>query len=418
MFKYVALIFFIVGCFFFPVYASESSVVINSFRISGESSTDEYIEISNFSALDVDIMGWRLAKKTASGNISNLVTSFPQIYIEPGASIIVSHLNCKCSSDITYSTSGSIADDNTILLFSDSGKTLVDKVGFGLASDFEGSPTYNPNDFEVYKRKNDGQDTENNKNDFFLFYAPSVAETKPSPKTKDSKEEFLKDEVKAPVQVIVTEFLPNPEGADSEQEFIEIKNIGKKVDIGGYYLADTLGSPKFYKIPAGTIISEGQYLAFYSSKIPISLNNDGDGVQFMDPSKKSLDSSPDDCGKAPEGASYALGANGKWVWTETVTPGKENIIKQPIDESIEVGNDGEDSITKLDFQEIENEEVKGDFYTKNDRVIGIALLVVVIVFGLGYTFYNNKEKIFEFYKLFREKHQSTGEKIRRSIKGR
>ncbi len=420
MFRFLIITSLLIRSLSLPVFASENRVVINSFRIAGESSTDEYVEIVNYSDKDIDLFGWRLSKKTASGNISHLVTSFPQIYLEPGASIIIAHQNCLCSADLNYSTSNSIAADNTILLFSDNGKNLVDKVGFGLALDFESEPIANPNELEVYRRKNDGQDTDNNKNDFFLFYKPPLTESKKTnSEGQQDKSEPSKSIGVSSVKIVVTEFLPNPEGPDSENEFIEIKNIGKKAEIGGFYLADILGSPKYFKIPIGTTIEKSEYLAFYSSKTPISLNNDGDGIQFLDPNKKVLDSSPDDCGKASEGVSYALDENsGKWVWTEVPTPGKANIIKSPKIEDDEAREGGESSIKKLDYHQIENGEVKGDFYTKEDRLIGVAFLVVVIIIALGYTFYSHREKIFEFYKSIRCRNKKTGRKIRERLKGR
>lgn len=419
MFKYI-FIFLGLALFIIPfsLSASESGVVINSFRISGQSSTDEYIEIYNGSDKDINLFGWRLAKKTASGNSSNLLTAFPEIFIEPDSSLIIGHSNCTCSPDLEYSTSGSVAVDNTIILFSDNGKTVVDKVGFGNASDFETFPTNNPNDFEVYGRKNNGFDSDNNKADFFLLYTPPKPKEEPKPASKKSPSKTTLDKKVFDAKLIVTEFLPNPEGPDSENEFIEIKNIGKRADIGGYFVADVIGSPKSYKIPEGTILEEGDYIAFYSAKTPISLNNSGDGIEVWDPDKNVIDASPDDCGKAVEGMSYALSDKG-WVWTKTPTPGKSNIITTPDAEELEGSKSNGKEIKIIDEADFTDKEVRGSQgYSPNDRIFGLALITVAIIGTIFYTLYVNKEKIVELYHKSRDRNNSLGSKIRRKIKGR
>ena len=83
MFKYLCLFILALSIFPLSTSASNNGIVIQSFRISGESSSDEYFEIYNSSDLGVDLSGWRLSKKTASGNVSNLLTTFPEILIEP-----------------------------------------------------------------------------------------------------------------------------------------------------------------------------------------------------------------------------------------------------------------------------------------------------------------------------------------------
>lgn len=417
MFRNKAIIIILILFFLpTPLDASESGVVINSFRISGQSSTDEYIEIYNRSERDINLFGWRLAKKTASGNTSNLLTSFPEIFIEPDSSLIIGHSNCTCSLDLSYSTSGSVAADNTIILFSDNGKTVVDKVGFGNAVDFELYPTNNPLEFEVYGRKNNGFDSDNNKADFFLLYAPPKPkeEQKPASVSRPSEKNTSKDNFDA--KLIVTEFLPNPEGPDSENEFIEIKNIGPAADIGGYYIADTIGSPKGYKIPEGTSIGQNQYLAFYSAKTPISLNNKGDGVEVWDPEKNVINASPDDCGKAPEGMSYALGEKG-WSWTKTPTPGKPNVITAPSESEVLGKSTEKESIEVIDDSEFEKENIERQNYlNNNDRIFGTLLLIVAIIGTISYTLYANKENLIEFYYKFRKRDNRTGEEIRQKIK--
>lgn len=415
MFKYLCLIVFLLSFIPIPINASENEIVIKSFRISGESSTDEYIEIYNPSNMDIDLSGWRLSKKTSSGNVSNLLTTFPAVLIEPNSRLIIAHENCTCNPDLKYSTSSSVSKDNTVVLFSDNGKTVIDKVGMGEASDFEGAPIKNPEKLEIYGRNDLGLDTNHNKNDFKLIYSPpKPKEDKPVEKSNASKKVKQKNHN---ARLIVTEFLPNPEGSDSENEFIEIKNVGSIVDIGGYYIADTNGSPKTYKIPEDTKLKKGGYLAFYSSKTPISLNNKGDGIEVLDPDKKVIDSSTDDCGKAPEGASYALSKEG-WVWTKTPTPGKANIINVVNDDEDDDETDSE-VLSMIDESSFDNDSsYENSAESKNDKMFGIVLIVVAIIGAISYTLYANKEKVFEIYNKFRKRNDSIGDKIRKKLKRR
>jgi len=147
-----------------PIYSVTDHVVISEVQIGGGTSTDEFVELHNPTEASINLSGWQLAKRTASGTKYNLVTNFSSIEILAGESIIIGHKDSVYVPDIYYSTNYSVAEDNTILLFSDAGKTLVDKVGFGKASDFEGTVLSSAGT-ETWERKN-GIDTDNNLNDF------------------------------------------------------------------------------------------------------------------------------------------------------------------------------------------------------------------------------------------------------------
>ncbi|MDD3480961.1 MAG: lamin tail domain-containing protein [Patescibacteria group bacterium] len=396
MLKRLIIVSIIFGLFLpLSITASQNGVVINSFRISGESSKDEFVEVLNTGGTEINLTGWRLSKMTASGSKSNLLTAFPDIRLAPGKKITIAHPDSSTAYDLDYATttgtlpSASIAEDNTIILYSDNGKTVVDMVGFGTAKTFEGSPTQNPNDGEIYSRRK-GIDTDNNKADFYLSYKPPKKEVE---KKTDKKVIDSSPNVLGVARLTVTEFLPNPEGSDGENEFIEIYNAGARANISGYYITDLLGSPKKYKIPEGTVIDSGSYLAFFSKKTPISLNNDGDGAAVLDPNGNEINASPDDCGKAPEGASYAY--NGKsWVFTGTPTPGRKNIIEAVKEDSKESG----EVLSMIDDSELPTEEealVAAEERAKNDQVLGYSLIILATLGGIAYTLYENKEKVIE-----------------------
>ena len=152
------------------VWGQSNDVVINSFRIrTAEKSTDEFIELYNNSENTINLNGWRLVKKTATGSVNNLVIDFKEIVIAGQSSIIVSHRDYSGSKDLTYTaTTYSLSDDNSIVLYSDAGKKEVDTVGYGKSQLFEKNPIPNPAADEIWERKLQGVDTDDNFQDFQL----------------------------------------------------------------------------------------------------------------------------------------------------------------------------------------------------------------------------------------------------------
>jgi len=60
---------------------SASHVVISEVQIGGQTSKDEFIELFNPTGQAVNLKDWKLAKKTAGGNESNLLSAFPDLNI-------------------------------------------------------------------------------------------------------------------------------------------------------------------------------------------------------------------------------------------------------------------------------------------------------------------------------------------------
>ncbi|MEK7809083.1 MAG: lamin tail domain-containing protein, partial [Chloroflexota bacterium] len=159
--------------------ATANHIVISEVRITGASvATDEFVELYNPTNSDINLNGWRLSKKTASitNTVTNLLTTFPSTNIAAHGFLLIAHSSYTGTvvSDLTYSTTSSIANDNTVILYSDAGFTIVDKVGFGSAGDFEGTSVANPSAGSSVERKpgasnptgGNGTDTDDNANDF------------------------------------------------------------------------------------------------------------------------------------------------------------------------------------------------------------------------------------------------------------
>ncbi|OGM24143.1 hypothetical protein A2715_01430 [Candidatus Woesebacteria bacterium RIFCSPHIGHO2_01_FULL_39_32] len=171
-------------------YSLANHIVISEVQVGGSVAGDEFVELYNPTNVYVNISGWRLTRKTSSGiqyplvsNLSGLIAPYGYILITPP-----SEYDGGVSADITYSISDErITADNTVLLYSDAGKTIVDKVGMGIATDFETAATSSPSNNSSIERKakvssdatsmgvggsdeleGNGQDSFNNLNDFII----------------------------------------------------------------------------------------------------------------------------------------------------------------------------------------------------------------------------------------------------------
>jgi hypothetical protein len=160
--------------------ATANHVVISEVQIAGGTVNDEFVELYNPTNTVINLDGWRLSAKTQSGvTTNNLLTTFPNIDIQPYSYFLIvspEYDGATSPGNQTYSTGNHIAANNTIILFSDAGFTVVDKVGLGTAVDREGTATTNPSANESVERKpgeadplaGNGEDTDNNANDFAL----------------------------------------------------------------------------------------------------------------------------------------------------------------------------------------------------------------------------------------------------------
>jgi len=181
--------------------ANANHVVISQVKISGATAGDEFIELYNPTGVSVDLSGWRLTRKTSTGaSQTNLVASLSGTLAPKGYYLIANPASPLATNeaDIVYSASSSaITTNNTVLLYSDAGTTVVDKVGFGTATDSETTPfTTNPDDNQSIIRKasttstqaslipggaeelaGNGEDTDTNSNDFLLLNAAQPRNT-------------------------------------------------------------------------------------------------------------------------------------------------------------------------------------------------------------------------------------------------
>ena len=377
-------------CYNFIFASGEiNHIVISEIQIGGESANDEFVELYNPTDNEINLENWDLKRKTKGGTEYNILNNIKGTVPSWGYFLIIPRANCEenkdeecytkeMAGDDEYTTNSFLAKNNTVLLYDDSGD-LIDKVGWGEASDFEGEAiSVNPEDGESLERKsvnNVMRDTDNNNDDFVLLVSPnpqnssehtpnlsqegnevnegnndennsggdveqdgSSQETGANDKeteANDNDDNNDDDEIlPAPFdkggvnKIIITEFLPNPEDSDRDNEFIEIYNAGEtEINLSGWILEDKMGRIKNFKISEKVKIKSGGYKAFYSDETRIALNNSGDGVVLKDEKGNIMDETPVS-DSAKEDQAYALNEDDNWVWTLRPTAGRKNIIKE------------------------------------------------------------------------------------------
>jgi hypothetical protein len=162
-------------------------------------------------------------------------------------------------------------------------------------------------------------------------------------------------------KLFISEIFPNPKGKD-DQEFIEIFNSSEEeIDISNFILKDK--TKREFKIKEGTKISPKSFLVFWKNETKISLNNDGDEIEFLDSDKSLIDRVF--YSKAPENFSLARKDNGELVWTKIITPGKSNEFSEEIEKKIEKEEKKESFLIKeVKIEEIKNLNSKEKIKTK------------------------------------------------------
>jgi len=135
-----------------------------------------------------------------------------------------------------------------------------------------------------------------------------------------------------PENIFFSKIMPSPDGADADNEYIELKNTNNfEVDLKGWVIKDKQGSIKEYTLQT-TIPAAGSLLLF-RLETKITLNNDGDGLELLNPLKEVVDSV--DFGKSQVGIAYIKTSSG-WQWdapkpaetSRQISPGPE---KKPED---------------------------------------------------------------------------------------
>jgi hypothetical protein len=336
-------------------------IIINEIQITGANSNDEFVELFNPTDAPVTLDGYKLNKKTKSGIESTLLSSTTSTKflgaIPAYGYFLIAHLSYKdkIAADLGYSSSCSIASDNTILLYDNNSK-LLDKVGFGFATDSENTPAINPGNNHSLERNNFA-DTNNNSIDFFVTASPSprnnaysepATEPDPAPDFEFDIDPEEQRCVTTSTNIKLNEIFPYPENGD---EFVEITNIGDScVDVSGWKVMDEAGHKKTF--PENSMIYPGEYLYLEGN---LYLNNDSDTVYLLDANGNFKDEALDQRFYEKTQKYFSFGFDGQiWQWSSTATSGKENIVTIPDSNEDDSAETETESSTTENFSSTEN----------------------------------------------------------------
>lgn len=300
--KYIVA-FLVLALSVWPVL-SWGAVVINEVQIGGVTSTDEFVELYNNGDVSVSLNGWRLSKKTASGTESNLVSSFTDFVLEAGATLVVGHNDFTGLKQLVYSAQNSIAANNSVVLYSDGGITVVDVLGMGNASMFEAATAVVPALSKSVARVL-GADTNNNAQDFVegepsvgsipgIAIVDDVEEVVPDDEVveENETENSEDDNVVTPVvssggggattyyygNVLINEFVSDP--VAGQNEWVELINMtGNNIDLNNWQLTDGAGTVTNL---SGILMSGALFVV---DKPNGALNNSGDEISLWAPGK-------------------------------------------------------------------------------------------------------------------------------------
>ncbi|HNR47440.1 MAG TPA: ExeM/NucH family extracellular endonuclease, partial [Anaerolineaceae bacterium] len=158
-----------------PVQAVSTSLVISQFQVAGGTAADEFIEIHNVSGSAIDVNGYKVVYRSASGTSDVTLLTFSASTIIPAGGYYLIAANPgydgTTTADITYTHSGTgaLSGSSGGLAIRDSSNNIVDSVGYGSATNIfvETTPTPAPAANNSKSRLNSGcTDTDNNNNDF------------------------------------------------------------------------------------------------------------------------------------------------------------------------------------------------------------------------------------------------------------
>ncbi len=121
--------------------------------------------------------------------------------------------------------------------------------------------------------------------------------------------------------------------ADGNDEWVELYNPQDMlVDISGWFLDDGAGGSRPYEFPTGTVIPAHGFLVVYKQETGVALNNGGDSVRLLSPSKRVVDAVTYSKTKRTDATTWARVTDGYGAWTDTYppSPGAPNRPPTPV----------------------------------------------------------------------------------------
>jgi predicted extracellular nuclease len=170
------------------VLAVSTSLVISQVQTDGDTALDEFVELHNISASAVNLSGYTIIYRSASGTTDLTLATLPAVSLPAGAYYLVAptDYNGAAVRDLAYAGSASMSKSGGGLALRDSGGTTLDMLGWGTATNafIEGTKAAAPATSGSLERLNSGcTDTDNNATDFSLLTTASPRNSGTTPNT-------------------------------------------------------------------------------------------------------------------------------------------------------------------------------------------------------------------------------------------
>jgi len=312
-------IIFVLVLLMMPVgaFAASKTVLITEVQTaSATSASEEFVEILNNTAIDIDLAGWTMYYKSATGTSWTKKATIVSGVLKAGEFwTFVANLtgNTPFSSGLA-GTGGNIQVRDKL-------GAVVDQFGWGSANASLGTPAslsgggqsmYRIYNFETKQFIN----SDNNFADFDVTDNPTPGKLP----TQDIAEQDT--EVVVYPKLELSEVFPDPVSpqVDTSDEFFEIYNpTDQEVDLSGWKISDESGEEYLIKAKA---IPPNSRLAIFAPESKITLNNIGDVITLLDPNGIVVDESAD-YGNAEPGLSWSK-IDGVWQWAIGPTANSAN----------------------------------------------------------------------------------------------
>lgn len=315
------------------------TVVINEIQISGgtDHANDDFIELYNPAAQDINVTGWKLKKRIKSGTESTIynfeVADDEKLIVPARGYFLWANKDGIFTGDplLIFTSSATLSDNYSLALF-DEKSGLVDSLtyGSGHANPYSPSIIYpaNPNPPKAtLADPNPKMSLERDlPNNIFILQNNPTPENnafiekqkvEQAPEEKSDSED-LPDQA---TTVRINEIFPDPKEKGEAGEFVELFNFGTQdLDLAGFVLRDASKTGE-YVFPSPTILPPGEYFAIDKGTSKLSLNNSEESVSLFDPKENLIDSIEYE--KTKEGASFGFDGN-SFRWSKHVTQGEAN----------------------------------------------------------------------------------------------